>query len=314
MISRPKPRVLIAEFMDEPAIDALRARHDVRYDPDLFGKRDELGREIGLADALIVRNNTRVDAALIAAAPKLRAIARLGVGLDNIDQETCKKRGIAIYPATGANARSVAEYTIAAMLFLQRDLWSSNAETGAGKWPRLEFSNTGEALGKTLGLIGFGQIGQLVAKLAMPFAMRVVATDPAFPDASPLWAQTGVAPRSLAELLGESDIVSLHLPLDATTRGLLDHAKLAATKRGAFLINTARGGIVDENALAKLLRNGHLAGAVIDVFSDEPLKSGSPLAGLPNVWLTPHVAGLTREANARVSAIAAEKIDQALRN
>ncbi|MDR1367567.1 MAG: 3-phosphoglycerate dehydrogenase, partial [Candidatus Accumulibacter sp.] len=225
----------------------------------------------------------------------------------------CKKRGIAVQPATGANAHSVAEYTIAAILFLQRDLFSRNAQTSAGLWPRGAFAPTREARAKTLGIVGFGDIGQHVARLALPFEMRVIAADPAYPDDSPVWANTGVLPRALPDLLDESDFVSLHLPLDETTRGLFDRETLARIRRGAFLINTARGGLVDEAALARLLREGHLAGAVLDVFSKEPLTAGSPLAGLSNVWLTPHIAGLTRESNERVSAIAAEKVDEALR-
>ncbi|MDR2787364.1 MAG: hydroxyacid dehydrogenase [Candidatus Accumulibacter sp.] len=308
-----RSRILISEFMDEKAIDALRARYDVHYDPGLFGKKDELILEIRDAHALIVRNNTRVDARLIESAPKLRVVARLGVGLDNIDLESCGKRAIAVHPATGANARSVAEYTLAAILFLQRDVFSRSVETSAGKWPRNALSDTREAYGKTLGLVGFGNIGQRVAKLAMPFEMRVIATDPAYPDDSPVWGKTGVTPRALHDLLREADFVSLHLPLEEKTRGLFDYATLSSIKRGAFLINTARGGIVDEQGLARLLREGHLNGAVIDVFSREPLEADSPFANLPNVCLTPHIAGLTRESNSRVSAIAAERVDQTLR-
>jgi (S)-sulfolactate dehydrogenase len=307
-----KPRVLITEFMDGKAVDSLRARYDVHYDPELFGKREELIREIRDAHALIVRNNTRVTAALIESAPELRVVARLGVGLDNIDREHCEKRGVAVHPATGANAQSVAEYTIAAILFLQRDLFSRSVQTAAGIWPRNAFASTREAQGKTLGLIGFGDIGQRVARLARAFEMRVLATDPAYPDDAPIWSDAGVSPRDLSVLLRESDFVSLHLPLDETTRDLLDHRMLALMKRGAYLINTARGGIVNEAALARFLREERLAGAVIDVFSEEPLKAASPLAELPNAWLTPHIAGLTRESNTRVSAVAAQKVDEAL--
>jgi (S)-sulfolactate dehydrogenase len=312
MTNTRKLCVVIAEFMDGKAVDALRARYNVHYDPELFGNREALLQEMRGAHALIVRNNTRVTASLIESAPELRVVARLGVGVDNIDLGSCKKRGIAVYPATGANAQSVAEYTIAAILFLQRDLFGRSAQTAAGVWPRSAFTSTREAHGKTLGIIGFGDIGQRVARLARAFEMRVLATDPAHPDDSSVWADADASPRDFSTLLRESDFVSLHLPLDETTRDLFDHKMLALMKRGACLINTARGGIVNEAALARFLREERLAGAVIDVFSEEPLRAASPLAELPNVWLTPHIAGLTRESNTRVSAVAAQKVDEAL--
>jgi Phosphoglycerate dehydrogenase and related dehydrogenases len=304
--------IVITEFMDEPAVAALSRRFDVRYDPQLVDARDELLQACAAADALIVRNRTRVDAALLAAAPKLRAVGRLGVGLDNIDVQACRARDIAVLPATGANARSVAEYVIATALVLLRGAYTHSHEVAAGKWPRNALSGGLEAAGRTLGIVGFGGIGQLTAQLARGLGMRVVAHDAMVDAAAPIWTQTGVEPVALDDLLARSDVVTLHIPLTAETAGLLDASRLARMKPGAILINTARGGIVDESALAQALRSGALGGAAIDVFDQEPLPAGSPLADAPNLILTPHIAGLTREANERVSSLVAQRVAQAL--
>lgn len=304
--------IVITEFMDEPAVAALSRRFDVRYDPQLVDARDELLQACAAADALIVRNRTRVDAALLAAAPKLRAVGRLGVGLDNIDVQACRARDIAVLPATGANARSVAEYVIATALVLLRGAYTHSHAVAAGKWPRNALSGGLEAAGRTLGIVGFGGIGQLTAQLARGLGMRVVAHDAMVDAAAPIWTQTGVEPVALDDLLARSDVVTLHIPLTAETAGLLDASRLARMKPGAILINTARGGIVDESALAQALRSGALGGAAIDVFDQEPLPAGSPLADAPNLILTPHIAGLTREANERVSSLVAQRVAQAL--
>jgi len=307
-----RPVVVISEFMDKGAIESRRTRHTVYYDPDLVDRPGELRVLLANARALIVRNRTQVDAELLDSAPKLEVVGRLGVGLDNIDQEKCFERGIAVHPATGANARAVAEYVIAAALLALRGVFAGSAALGAGQWPRAALSAGREAGGKSLGLVGFGDIGQHTARLARALDLRVVAHDPAFADAAPLWAEHGVTPLGISALLAQSDIVSLHLPLNAATRGLFDREKLARMKSGAILINTARGAIVDETALADALRSGHLGGAAIDVFEQEPLPAGSPLAGLPNAWLTPHVAGLSAEANVRVSALIAQRVGDSL--
>jgi (S)-sulfolactate dehydrogenase len=312
MSNTEHPTIVISEFMDENAVESLRARYTVHYHPDLVDRPQQLQELLAHARALIVRNRTQVDARLLGSAPKLEALGRLGVGLDNIDLETCRERGIAVYPATGANARAVAEYVVASALLALRGAYGSSTEVASGQWPRTVLSTGREAGGRTLGLVGFGDIGQLTARLARGLDLRVVAHDPAFPDDAPLWSEQGVKPLDLTALLAQSDIVSLHLPLTAATRGLFGRENLARMKPGAVLINTARGGIVDETALAVALRSGHLGSAVIDVFEQEPLPAGSPLAGLPNVWLTPHIAGLTSEANVRVSALVAERIAGAL--
>lgn len=304
--------VLISEFMDAPAVDALRQRFDVRYAPDLVEQRDALLRAAGQADALIVRNRSQVDAALLAAAPRLRAVGRLGVGLDNIDLPGCAARGIQVVPATGANARAVAEYVVGTLLALLRGAYAASAEVAGGEWPRAALSQGLEAHGRTLGVVGFGGIGQLTARLAAGLGMRVVACDAALPADHPAWADAGATRLELDDLLAQADAVTLHVPLTTGTRHLLDAARIARMRPGAVLINTSRGGIVDETALAAALRGGHLGGAALDVFEQEPLSAGSPLAGAPNLILTPHIAGLTREANTRVSDMVAAGVTIAL--
>ncbi|WP_459616688.1 hydroxyacid dehydrogenase [Bordetella sp. 2513F-2] len=304
--------VVIAEFMDEAAVAALARRYAVHYDPALVDRRDALLAGCAQAEALIVRNRTQVDAALLEAAPRLRAVGRLGVGLDNIDVQACRDRGIAVLPATGANARAVAEYVVTTVLMLLRGAYGHGAAVAAGDWPRTALSAGLEAEGRVLGIVGFGGIGRLAARLARGLDMRVAAHDPMLPDDAPDWAEAGVRPMPLDALLAEADAVSLHIPLTPETRGLFDAQRLARMKQGAILVNTARGGIVDEAALAQALRAGALRGAAVDVFADEPLPAGSPLADAPNLILTPHIAGLTQEANQRVSSLVAQRVAEAL--
>jgi (S)-sulfolactate dehydrogenase len=301
-------KVVISEFMDLPAVEALKVRFDTVYDPQLVDDRPGLASLLADADALVVRNRTQVDAALVAAAPRLKVIGRLGVGLDNIDVAACKARGIEVIPATGANALAVAEYVVCAALVLLRGAYLSTAAVVAGEWPRARLSEGREASGKTLGIVGFGNIGQLVAGLAHGLGMRAVAADALIAASDPVWSRTGVGRRMLDELLAEADAVTLHVPLTAETRHLMNAERLARMKRGAVLINTARGGVVDEVALAQALSSGQLAGAALDVFEREPLVAGSPLAGAPNLVLTPHIAGVTQESNQRVSTMIAERV------
>ena len=301
-------RVLVTEFMDEAAVAELAARFDTRYDASLVDRRDELIAAVVDADALIVRNRTQVDAALLAAAGKLRVVGRLGVGLDNIDVETCRARGIEVIPATGANALAVAEYVIGTAMLLLRGAYRSTSEVTDGKWPRVPLSNGREIAGKTLGVVGFGGIGRLTARLARGLSMRVIGHDPQLDASESAWAEESAQPRALDALLGEADVISLHVPLQPATRKLIDARRLALMKRDAILINTARGGVVDEAALAAALRVGALGGAALDVFDREPLPAGSPLAECPNLLLTPHIAGVSREANARVSALIADRV------
>jgi (S)-sulfolactate dehydrogenase len=307
-------RIVISEFMDLPAVESLRGTFDVDYSPELVDDRAGLLARVATADALIVRNRTRVDRELLAAAPRLRAVGRLGVGLDNIDVAGCEAAKVAVFPATGANSLPVAEYVLATAMVLLRGAYLSSAEVAAGQWPRPRMSQGRETAGKTLGLVGFGGIGQLTAKLAQGLGMRALASDPLLSADSAIWADTGAGRRELDALLGEVDVLSLHVPLTSATRGLIDAARLARMKPDAVLINTARGGVVDEAALAAALRAGRLGGAALDVFDDEPLAAGSPLAGVPNLILTPHIGGVTRESNERVSSLIARRVGEFLRS
>jgi (S)-sulfolactate dehydrogenase len=305
-------RIIISEFMDDAAVAALAERFSVLYDKDLVDRRSELAALLADAKALIVRNRTQVDEALLEAAPGLKVVGRLGVGLDNIDTTACVARGIEVIPATGANALAVAEYVIGTAMLLLRGAYQSTAAVGDGRWPRGPLSNGREIAGKVLGVVGFGGIGRLTAQLGQALGMRVIGFDPQLPAASPLWAAHRSESRDLAALLAEADVVSLHVPLTNGTRGLIDAARLATMKADAVLVNTARGGVVDEAAVAAALRAGRLGGAALDVFETEPLPAGSALAGCPNLILTPHVAGVTRESNTRVSTLIAEKVAAAL--
>ena len=305
-------RIVISEFMDETAVAALGSRFDVRYNKHLVDRRGELESALADADALIVRNRTEVDAALLAAAPRLSVVGRLGVGLDNIDTAICAERGIEVIPATGANALAVAEYVIATSMLLLRSAYFSTAMVAAGEWPRASLSQGRELHGNTLGVIGFGGIGRRVARLAHALGMRVIGFDANVPSNSSIWADAHTIGESFAAVIAEADVITLHVPLTQATRGLLDAACIATMKAGAILINTARGGIVDEAAVATALRAGKLGGAALDVFDAEPLAAGSPLAGCPNLILTPHIAGVTRESNIRVSSLIAEKVAAAL--
>jgi (S)-sulfolactate dehydrogenase len=233
------------------------------------------------------------------------------VGLDNIDLTACRARGIAVYPATGANDAAVVEWVIGAMLVLLRGVFAATGAVIAGEWPRTKLMGR-EAGGKRLGLIGFGSIGRKVAACAAALGMSVSAHDPYLAADDAAWSQPWgkVAACDLESLLRDSDVVSLHVPLTDATRGLIDARAIDGMKPGAILINAARGGVVDEAALVAALRNGQLGGAALDVFAQEPLSKAQAqvFAGCPNILLTPHVAGLTVEANSRVSRLVAEKI------
>jgi (S)-sulfolactate dehydrogenase len=305
-------RIVISEFMDDSAVADLAGRFDVRYDKDLVDRRSVLVAELRDADGLIVRNRTQVDAVLLAAAPKLRVVGRLGVGLDNIDTAACAARGIEVIPATGANAQAVAEYVIGAAMLLLRGAYAATADVAAGRWPRAALSDGRELAGTTLGLIGFGGIGRLTGRLGRALGMRAIGFDPQLPTSSNVWRDDDTRARMLDEVVTEADVVSLHVPLTPATRNLMDASRLATMKPDAILINTSRGGVVDETALADALRSGRLGGAGLDVFEREPLPEASVFAGCPNLLLTPHIAGVTRESNTRVSALIAKKVAAAL--
>ncbi len=215
------------------------------------------------AEALIVRNKARVDAELVAAARKLRVVGRLGVGLDNIDLAACEARGIEVIPATGANALAVAEYVIGTALALLRGAYFGTAAVGAGQWPRAALGHGRELHGKILGVVGFGSVGRATARLACALGMSAIGFDAHIPSAAAVWAQEQTAPSRFDDLLREADVVSLHVPLTLATRGLVDAEKLSLMKREAILVNTARGGVMNEAALAAALKAGRLGGAAV---------------------------------------------------
>jgi len=303
--------IVITEFMDETAVADLAADFDLLYDPGLVDRPHDLVAVAQGCRGLIVRNRTRVRGALLEACKKLTVVGRLGVGLDNIDVDACKARGIAVLPATGANDLAVAEYVIAGMLMLLRGAYHASTAVAAGEWPRNRLLGR-EMAGAKLGLVGFGSIAREVASRAVALGMKVVAYDPYLAGDHPAWRDLGVAKVALEPLLAESDAVSLHVPLDDGTRHLIDAAALGRMRTDAVLINAARGGVVDEGALAHALREGRLGGAMLDVFETEPLPADSVLAGVPNLILTPHIAGVSVESNVRVSALIATNVRQAL--
>lgn len=304
--------ILISEFMDEESVAWLQSRFATVYEPTLVDRSDELFNRLAMVDALIVRNRTQVNADLLAAAPQLKVVGRLGVGLDNIDLPACRARAIEVIPATGANALAVAEYVIATAMMLLRGTYASSMAVAAGKWPRNALSNGREIGGKTLGIVGYGGIGQLTARLAAGLGMQVLATDPMVPPDAPVWAATGAVCCTPEQLLATSDVVSLHVPLTADTRNFINASRLALMKSNAVLINSSRGGIVDESALAEALKEGRLGGAALDVFDEEPLKAGSVLENCPSLILTPHIAGVTTESNTRVSSMIAQRVAEFL--
>jgi (S)-sulfolactate dehydrogenase len=303
--------IVISEFMDEAAVDSLRGDFSVVYDKGLVDRPEELAALAKDARALIVRNRTQVRGALLDAGPKLEAIGRLGVGLDNIDLAACKARGIAVLPATGANDVAVAEWAVTTILMLVRGAYFATPEVAAGTWPRERLMG-GEVQGRTLGLIGFGAIARETATRARAFGMSIIAADPFVGSDDPAWGMYCAKPVSLETLIAQADAISLHVPLTPETRNLIDGPRLAAMKSSAVLVNAARGGVVDEAALAEALKAGRIAGAALDVFDQEPLKAGSPLAGCPNLILTPHIAGVTGESNVRVSSVTAANVRRVL--
>jgi (S)-sulfolactate dehydrogenase len=306
--------IVVTEFLDPGPLEDLKKLFQVKVDTALWNKPAELEQALADAIAIIVRNRTQVTAGLIAKAPKLRAVGRLGVGLDNIDLAACKARDITVCPAIGANAMSVAEYVIGTALMLARfSAYTMNASLIKGEWPREKAGAGWEIAGKRLGIIGFGNIGQTVAGRARAMGMTVGAYDDFVPAGSDAWKDT--QRQTLEALLASSDVVSLHCPLTPETRNLLDAKRLATMKKGALLINAARGGVVHEPSLAEALKSGHLGGAAMDVFDIEPIdaKSGGIFAGVPNIILTPHVAGVTRESNDRISTVTVANVLRALK-
>lgn len=302
--------IVIAEFMDEEPIRDTLGGFDVHNDLSLCDRPAELAAALKDARALIVRNRTQVRGDLLAAAGKLECIGRLGVGLDNIDVEACKARGIAIYPAIGANEVSVAEYVIGTIIVLMRGVFYATPNVAAGTWPRTTLIGR-EIAGKRLGLVGFGANARETSSRAVALGMSVAAFDPHVAAGDPAWQAAGTVIRAeLGNLLADADVVSIHTPLTPQTRNLIDRQAIGRMKRGAILINPARGGIVDEDAVVDALKSGQLGGAALDVFAQEPLSAqrGALFASCPNLILTPHVAGLTVESSTRISRLTAQNV------
>jgi (S)-sulfolactate dehydrogenase len=305
-------KIVISEFMDERAVAQLRQHHEVVYAPALVDDATGLLQAAQSCDALIVRNRTQVRGELLAALKACRVVGRLGVGLDNIDVPGCQAAGMQVIPATGANALSVAEYVITSAMLLLRGAYLSTEAVAAGKWPRNALSNGRETAGKTLGIIGFGSIGRIVAGLAKGLGMQVQAFDAMLPASDPAYVAAGVKAVALEALISSSDVVTLHVPLVDGTRGLFNASRIAAMKPGAVLINSSRGHIVDVAAVVASLRAGHLGGAALDVFDTEPLPADAALQGCPGLLLSPHVSGVSAESNERVSFLIADNVVEAL--
>lgn len=303
--------IVICEFMDEAVINTAFTGRDVLYDPTLVDQADALHAALADARAVIVRNRTQVRAPLLDAAPRLKVVGRLGVGLDNIDMAACKARGIAVHPASGANDLAVAEYVVACALLLLRGAYAASAAMIDGRWPRMALIGR-ELSGNCMGLVGFGAIARAVAMRVQALGMRVVAYDPYLPSDHAAWKS--VEHCTLQQVLQQADVVSLHVPLTAETHHLIDAAALRTMQLHAIVINAARGGVVDEPALATALRDDQLGGAALDVFEREPLDaaSGAIFAGLKNLILTPHIAGVTEQSNVRVSEVTAQNVLKAL--
>src|SRR5271170_4991006 len=293
-------KIIIADKISERGIALLRETGWEVLTPAAAAVPSELAD----ADALIIRSATKVTAALLEKATRLRAIGRAGVGVDNVDVEAATRRGILVMNTPGGNAVSVAEHTIALMLGLARAVPQANASIQAGRWEKSSFSGT-EMRGKTLGLVGLGRLGTEVARRARALEMKVLAYDPYVTPAAAREVEVELV--SLDELLGQSDVISLHTSLSALTEKMVDAPAIAKMKRGARLINCARGELIDEAALAEALRSGKLAGAAVDTFAVEPPKN-SPLIGLPNLIATPHIAGSTAEAQEEVGTAIAQQV------
>lgn len=296
--------MLVADPLDTAGVERLRqAGAEVEVRPGM--DRSQLLARIGEYDALIVRSETRVDAEVLEAGRRLAVVGRAGVGVDNIDVEAATRRGVVVVNTPEANTVSAAEHTLALMLAVARRIpWAHHSLAVERRWERRPFMGV-QLAGKTLGLIGLGRIGSEVARRARAFGMAVVAYDPyVTPERA---AEVGVELLELEALLARSDFISIHCPLTARTRHLLNAERLRLVRPGAYLINCARGGIVDEEALAEALREGRLAGAALDVFAEEPPRQ-SPLFGLPNVVMTPHLGASTQEAQAGAALAVAEEV------
>lgn len=302
-------KIIVTELIWSEGLDVLKIMGEVTYNPDLW-KSDKLLAAIGDADAVIVRNQTKVTKEFLAAGPRIKVVGRLGVGLDNIDLEACAQSGVKVVFARNANAVSVAEYVFAAMLGFSRRLDLTTDDVKKGNWSRKQFTLS-ELQGKTLGLIGVGEIGTRLASRAKAFGINIIGYDPFLPPYELACSDFGVQLTDLKDVLTQSDFVSLHVPLTDKTRNLINKDSLALMKPTSVIINTSRGEIINETDLYNALKNNEIAGAALDVLSKEPPEE-SPLLMLDNIILSPHIAGLTKEAQVRTSVLVARELCKVL--
>jgi D-3-phosphoglycerate dehydrogenase len=308
-MSGERYRVLVADQIASEGLAPLRGdkRFELVERPGLKG--DDLAGAIADADAVLVRSATRITRESLARANRLKVIGRAGVGVDTIDVDAATERGIAVLTAPAGNTIAAAELTLALMLALVRRVPAADRSMRAGEWERGRFSGT-ELRGKTLGLVGAGRIGSEVARRARAFGMRVMAYDPFLTEEHASAIDVELAP--LPQVIAAADVLSLHVPLTDETAGLLGERQIATMKPGAFLVNAARGGLVDEAALVSALAAGRLGGAALDVYGQEPLPANHPLRGLENIVLTPHLGASTAEAQQSVAVEISEAVRSAL--
>jgi D-3-phosphoglycerate dehydrogenase len=298
-----KPRVLISDSMDPNAARIFAERGCV-VDVKPGMSKAELIACIGEYDGLAIRSATKVTADVLEAAPNLKVIGRAGIGVDNVDVPAASARGVVVMNTPFGNSITTAEHAIALIMALARQIPEANARTQAGEWPKNAFMGV-EVTGKTLGLIGAGNIGAIVAARALGLRMKVVAYDPFLtPERA---VELGIDKVDLGTLLERADFITLHTPLTDETRNILSRERLEQTKKGVRIVNCARGGLIDEAALKDLLEGGHIAGAALDVFAEEPVKD-SPLFGVPNFICTPHLGASTNEAQVNVALQVAEQM------
>ena len=303
------PKVLVSDKLSETAVQIFRDRGiDVDFMPDLGKDKDKLAEVIGQYDGLAIRSATKVTPTILDKADKLKVIGRAGIGTDNIDKDAASKKGVIVMNTPFGNMITTAEHAIAMMFAVARQIPEASTSTHAGKWEKSKFMGI-ELTNKTLGVIGAGNIGGIVCERALGLKMRVVAYDPYLGEEKA--AQMGVEKVELDELLSRADFITLHVPLTDQTRNILSRENLAKTKPGVRIVNCARGGLVDEDALAEALQSGHVEGAAFDVFSEEPAKENA-LFNLPNVVCTPHLGAATTEAQENVALQVAEQISNYL--
>ncbi|WP_299956210.1 phosphoglycerate dehydrogenase [uncultured Roseobacter sp.] len=303
------PKVLISDKLSEAAVQIFRDRGiDVDFQPDVGKDKEKLAQIIGDYDGLAIRSATKVTEKIIAAATNLKVIGRAGIGTDNIDKEAASKKGIVVMNTPFGNMITTAEHAIAMMFAVARQIPEASASTHDGKWEKSKFMGV-ELTGKTLGVIGAGNIGGIVCDRARALKMKVLAYDPFLGEEKA--KKMGVEKVELDDLLGRADFITLHVPFTDQTANILSRENIAKTKKGVRIINCARGGLVDEEALAEALKSGHVAGAAFDVFAKEPANE-NPLFHLPNVVCTPHLGAATTEAQENVALQVAEQMSDYL--